>query len=653
MDGTFRATAVELATAADQDMKNARPLFASDARLTEGRTGHDAGTRLLAELILHDNAETPFCIGLFGAPGAGKTRMIEGVVAATEQLAAAAAEAGLATPFVAELLVVRVDCGGEDDPAALLGGAVFDRLAVTSPVLAAELRHAGADPAEAARAAGETLDETRRRLDAGRQALETLSGRDARLAESVLETPGSRVDSYARAKRYRLEGVLAQFGFDVTDPVATYKEFVRHAAEGAAGGVSQTALALRSLYAYKGQTRLILSAVVLLALAWGCSLVRGNQASWVGSLRGTGEGAAQSADWIQAHLPWLGPIETGLLVLAVLLLLLNLWRAARFVLPVSRGIDLLQQDLESRRRELSSLIAHATRRVDALSAEAELASRAAAEAERRAGRPGQIAGALRPSGLTPSGSAPAAFFRALARAMAEASAGAPRRILVAIDGLDGRSPGAAAGILAAVRSLFGPGLVTVVAVSPHHLMAGFSETDPAAAAAQLARCVQVPYRVGVAEASDSAKRAYAASLIDGAGSHEEPAVDVDARQSLLQRPWQPREAETLAALAPFAGETPRAVKRLVNLYRIARADVRLRDAPRPVFTALALALALDAHGFPDDLTALERASHGEAPGDATVLRRALAVAREASGELVELGQAQRALDVAASYSSRP
>lgn len=628
-----------------------RPLFATDTGASEAPS-RDPAVDLLAELILHRAAETPFCIGLFGAPGAGKTTMLETVTAATRQLAAAAAEAGLATPFVADLLVVRVDAAGDGDPAALLGGAVFDRLAGANPALAAELRHAGVDPAAAARAATEALDEARVRLDASRQALETLGGRDARLADTVLDTPGTQVDGYARAKRGRLEAILGRFGFDVTDPVATYKDLVRQAAEGTAGGLSQAGFAVRALVAYKGQTRLLLGAVLLLALAWGCSLLRGDQASWVGALRGTSEGAAPAADWVQAHLAWFGAIETVLLLLAVLLLVINLGRAARFVLPISRGIDLLQQDLEGRRRELSGLIARATRRTDALAAEAELASQAVAEAERRAGHAGRTpVDVVRPEGLTPSGSAPAAFFRDLASAMAEARAGSPRRILVAVDGLDDRPAQAAAGMLAAIRALLGPGIVTVAAVSPHHLTAGFSETDPASAAAQLARCIQVPYRVGLTESSDGARRAYAASLIEGGSSGDQPA-ERDARQSMLERPWQRGEADTVAALAPFAGETPRAVKRFVNLYRIARADPRLADAPLPVFTGLAIALALDAHGFPDDLTALEQASHGEAPGHSTLLRRAVAAAREASGEPVELGQAQRALDVAASYSNR-
>lgn len=133
MDGTFKAAVEGLAAGGSPEGKLARTLFAADAGAAAALPGRDAGASLLAELILHQDVETPFCIGLFGAPGAGKTRLLDGVTAAAERLAAAATEAGLATPFVADLLVVRVDGGREGDAAALLGGAVFDRLAATAP----------------------------------------------------------------------------------------------------------------------------------------------------------------------------------------------------------------------------------------------------------------------------------------------------------------------------------------------------------------------------------------------------------------------------------------------------------------------------------------------------------------------------------------
>ena len=42
-------------------------------------------------------------------------------------------------------------------------------------------------------------------------------------------------------------------------------------------------------------------------------------------------------DWLQAHLNWLATLRTAAIAIAILCVLVNLWRAFRFVQPVSRG----------------------------------------------------------------------------------------------------------------------------------------------------------------------------------------------------------------------------------------------------------------------------------------------------------------------------
>lgn len=651
-----------------------RALVTPDRPTGDDELGRAADAAFLAEVVMHRQAETPFCLGLFGAAGSGKSFFLDRMMQAVTAIGAGAAGTGVAGPFLSDVLVVRVDAARGGDAGTCLADAVFEALSSAWPTLAADLSHAGADPQEAARDAAESLNDARRRLDTERQGLEALGGREARLVEGVLETPGSRVDGYARANRSRIERALRQFGFSVADPVGTYKDLVREGAE-SDGWAGRLGLGLRSLWAYRGQGRLIVLAILFALLAGGLQLAQANQQGWIGSLRETGDKAGAIADWAQAHVAWLAPLHTAALVVALAALAWAAVRAARFLQPILKGVSLLRHDLDQRRRDIKGQLAHQTRRVDGLTAEVEAAAQRAAKAERRAGaRP--LAGASPPKrsgSLTPADAPRAmavAFFRDLAAAMAApaeaavpsldgpaagtvAARSAPRRIVVAIDGLDRRPSEAAAVFLDAARELFGVGFVTVFAAGHAHLAAGFGETDPAFALSQIARCVQLAYRVDGASGTEAARTAYAARLLEGTPAPtRSPAEAVDVRRSSLDRPWRPREAQTVAALSVFAGETPRAVKHFVNVYRVARGDPHLRDAPPPVFTALAMALALDAHGFPEDLAALERASHGEPASESTVLRRALAVAREASGELVELGQAQRALDVARRYSTR-
>ncbi len=658
VQGSFGVSAAEAVNVLKPPAE--RPLVSPDRPVGPDELGRAEDARFLAEVALHRRLDTPFCIALFGRAGSGKTFLLNQIVQALDRLGEAARAAGGESVLMGDAVAVHVDAAQPGQPGSLLAAAVLDRLAVTHAALAADLVHAGADPAEAARLANEALDDLRRRHQAENQVLDDLGSREARLVETVLDAPGSSLDAYARGHRSAIESALRQFGFGGADGLGTYKSLVREAAE-SPGLPARLGLSLRALWAYRGQTRLLLIAVVAALLAWGIEDLAADQDSWIAALRGTTDKAGSVADWAAAHAHWLGPLHTAAVVVCLLALANVALRATRFLRPIFKGAGLLARDLDGRSRDLKGLLAHQTRLGDGLAAEVEAAARHAGEAERRAGpRPTETAPRQRAGGrarATSEEDQAKAVLDRLAQLMSDGASGghhAPGRLILAIDNVDARTGAEAAALLQGVRQLLGPGFVSIVAASRAHLAEGFGELDPARAFAQFERCIQVGYRLDAGAPAQASWPDFATRLIDAREPLRPtmPPGAPDATHSALDRPWRPREAETMAALAGFAGDTPRAVKRYVNLYRIARADPHLREAPAPVFTALALALALDAHGLPDDLDALAKASHGEAPGDSTLLRRALAVAREASGEPVELGQAQRGIEVAGRYAAR-
>ena len=134
--------------------------------------------------------------------------------------------------------------------------------------LAHEAAQAVRDPHVAAREAAERVSEARHRLHAERQILHDLDGRRAKLAETVLyETAGSQVDAYARVNRSKIEARLRSFGFTQPDPLDAYRDLVRDVAE--AGQAGRFSVFLRALWAYRGQTKLLVAAVILFLAAWG------------------------------------------------------------------------------------------------------------------------------------------------------------------------------------------------------------------------------------------------------------------------------------------------------------------------------------------------------------------------------------------------
>lgn len=588
-------------------------VFATDYAGGPDHLNGDTEAAFLAEVAGHGAVETPLCIGLFGPPGSGKSTLLSNLLAAVSRLSSAAEQAGLATPFLGNIATIHLEAEAGTSPATSLTRQVAAALAPTHPRLAADASHAGADPRVAAREAGERLNDARQRLATERRTLDDMAGRQALLADSVLfETAGSRIDSYARSNRARIERSLRGFGFE-SDSLEAYKALVRDSAE-AGGPLAQGTSGLRAFWAYRGQTRLLVIAVLLFLAAWGLGTLIDNQGSLVDSLRSSTEKAGSTADWAAAHWHWLLPIKQLAEIAAVAALLLNGVRAVRFIQLVRKGTALLRHDVEGRRRDLDGMLAHQTQRVDNLTRDADLASQLAADAETRLTR-SATAGSPSAAPLRSDSGAVSAqadgvrsFFKAIGQAMKAASndrlpssgSAAPSRIVVGIDGLDDLPPGEASPYLRAIRSLLHhPGFVTVIAADRAHLSSELAETDPALATARLDRIVQIPYSLGTRNGWSQAIP-FARALLGDETEADRRSRPFDVTNSALDRPWLASELSVLEALVPFAGSTPRTVKRFVNLYRVARADPRLQDSDTQELAGLALGLALAPSGISMD-----------------------------------------------------
>ena len=633
---------------------DALPVFAAESQAADA-LDRDAAAALLAEVALHRRAETPLALGILGPAGSGKSRFLGAILERAGRLAAAAAGLGGAArpgPFVGRVVTARVEAVPGREPAGLIVSGVLAALSEAHAGFAEDAVHAGGDPREAARLAGERVNALRRSLDAERQALDELGTRRARLTETVLfEGAGSRLDAYARANRARIETRLRAFGLPASDPIRSFKELVRDGAERSGG--SRLGLTLRAVWGYKGQGTLLALAAVLAALGWAAGSAAEDPAPLSAWLAGFGDRFVAVTDWARAHLDLLAPVSHIALALAALSVLALVVRAARFLSPLYRGIALLKGDLSARRRDLDGLLAHQTRRVDGLAAEAEAAQR------RADGRRG--------TGLSDHGSALAAelfglvrtpavaaehFFARLGDAVAGGEDGAPERLLVALDGLDRLSPADLAGLLGtAHRLLARPGIVTLVALERDAASAALGEFDPAGAAARLDRMVQLSYDIGAAtpDAGLLAERLLAPGTVPAAAT-----PDLDASRSALDRPFDATESALVKRLAPFTGGTPRGVKRFVNAYRVARADPRLAHATPASLAMLALSLALDGTGAGSEVAAFDESlARGKVAVDqGSEVGQAFATAVSVLGTEMASGDLRRGLAVARSYTRR-
>ena len=601
----------------------------ADALGVEGTIGH------LAELASHKGTATPLCIGLLGGAGSGKSFALTKLVARIGEIAAAATST--AGPFLSRIHSQRIDAANLDGEAATgLAGRLHTGLRDAYPDLARELALSARDPQVALREVNEKLDEARRRLDSERRALDDAGSRRARLTETVLyEAAGSQVDAYARANRAGIENRLVAFGV-TGDPIRNYKDLVQLVA----GSGGKLGLALRSLWAFKGQTKLIVAAIVLAATGFGLGIALDDQELWLASLRSGPQAGAAVATWAETHIGLLGTARGGAFILAGLAIVANLWRATAFLQPILKGARLLDGDLDARRRDLDSLYAHQTKRVDALDADVEQLTRESAEAERRAGGTGARAA---PSPFVTAGGAMQAhdFFAVLTRMMTNARGpAAPQRIVLALDHLDAVAPERARQILDAAHRAAGPEVVILAAVDAARLAKGLPDTD------DLARWIQVPLWLDVA--ADARDYSSLVQAVLGHGGRPPVTQKPDTRRSALDEPVNDDEASLLTALAGLAGPSPRTVKRFVNLYTLARLDGDHRGA-------LGLMLALALGGTPAEKTIVGEQladAASNAPFDlpqASARLRAALEAADASGRFTT-GEAAKAARRAAMFS---
>ena len=236
------------------------------------------------------------------------------------------------------------------------------------------------------------------------------------------------------------------------------------------GPGGRAGVALRSVWAYGGQRRLLIWAIVAFVRASPSACCPRDAA--LTAIRGVAA-AEPVADWISAHADWFETAAKIFYLLGALLLALNLWRAISFSSLLLRGAQLLNLDVRDRRRDLENRVARLNQRVAALSAEAEAAAKRAEAAARRAGgkaharAPGPDFLERAMSRRRPRGH----FSQRSANASATGrAASAPDRLVFVIDNLDALPAGAAIAWIEAAQSVIGAGSIGIMALDPARLV---------------------------------------------------------------------------------------------------------------------------------------------------------------------------------------
>ena len=579
------------------------PLFHADSAVCPPLSDYPA-LDLLAELAVHGQTQTPLTIGLFGDPGAGKSHALQTLAKRAQGLSAASRPGG---PFLQGVSAVQVDASSlQGDAASGLASALHEALLAedSGSRLAMTAVEAATDPHAAAREAAQNLEDIRQRHLVEQKTLEELKGRRERINETLLfETSNNRIDDYARRNRRRLEGGFHRFGFS-GDAIALYKDLVRELLD-RPGPRSRLSAFANSVWAYGKQASLLVWATALFLLGWAMGLVERARGDLLASLRATMEGAAEPANWIEGHTHWLTYLSNAAITLALLCLALNVWRAARFTMPLLQGVRLLEAEADKRRADLDGLIAWQAKQADRLGAEAQNLSALAQATERRAreriasGGPSARNPFAAP-GAEPKGLDARLYLDAIQQGLG--AQGAPKRILILLDGLEALpTPQASALVDAVHHCLNRSGFVLAMAAQAAQLTAGWG--GAAEAARRIERYVQAPFTVRMIR-DEQASIAYAHQLLGAAPEWE--ASPLDASSSALDRPIKPVETHLLGKLAGFAGETPRAMKRYLNLWRLARPLAADSGA-------LALMLALDNGASTGELAAMGAAMDLEEP----------------------------------------
>ena len=339
----------------------------------------------LAHLCVTPQVQTPFLAAILGPSGAGKTFALRRLAQTIEQLSASS---GTASGQAAQRVVLaRVDASiGVEAPVAIASAAyaALDRDSgdVDYSGLLDEIRHAGADPHRAASAASDRHDDLVRKLEAERTQRDDVEAKRARLADALaFDTPGSRIDVFARAHRGTIESQLRRFGLAGSDADSSYRNLARDVSTIGAGG--QVGVVLRSIWAYGSQARLLLWGVFAFVLAFILRFLHGQTAT--DAIEHGSDSLKPAGDWVTAHGDWFDRAAQILFLLGALAIALNLWRALGFSNLLLRGARLLTQETRDRRQDLEARAARLNQRVAALTAEADAAAKRAEVASQRAG----------------------------------------------------------------------------------------------------------------------------------------------------------------------------------------------------------------------------------------------------------------------------
>jgi hypothetical protein len=621
------------------------PIFLGDS--ADGADLLNAGqiVQPLAHLCVTPQVQTPFLAAILGPSGAGKTFALRRLAQTIEQLSASSGTAS--GQAVQRVVLARVDASiGVEAPVAIASAAysALDRESgdVDYSGLLDEIRHAGSDPHRAASAASDRHDDLVRKLEAERTQRDEVEAKRARLADALaFDTPGSRIDVFARAHRGTIESQLRRFGLAGSDADSSYRNLARDVSTIGAGG--QVGVVLRSIWAYGSQARLLLWGVFAFMLAFILRFLHGQTAT--DAIEHGSDSLKPAGDWVAAHGDWFDRAAQILFLLGALAIALNLWRALGFSNLLLRGARLLTQETRDRRQDLEARAARLNQRVAALTAEAEAAGKRAEVASQRAGG----VNAMRAPGpefleasQAPSGAA-REFLTALgARVGHSAGAGpAPDRLIVVVDNLDALSPTAAVSWIDAAQGVIGPGFIGLLAFDPGRLSAVLG--GPREARRRLGKWLQVT--VNLPARKDADGELVVARLLS-AGDHSASAPDTAIAATLVE-PLSAAETALLAALAPLAAHSPRDAKRFLNAYRLARCS----KSARPV-TALMQAVA-----FADDdaqTAMLERLADGS--GELTdisgppALVEAVKAARVANNGPISIEEARAAAEIALRYA---
>ncbi len=559
-----------------------------------------------AELLRRPDAPTPFAIGLLAPAGGGKSSALAWL---TRKLG------GPGAPPVAALRAADLAAEPERALAAALYRALSPAYGPLANEAAQEGAHVGADAGAYARAAHEKLDALRKKLHGERQTLAQTEARRASLAETLLyDTPGSRINSFARRIRAAFEPRLRRFGFS-GDSLANFKDLTRDLAE-TGGPSARIVSSLRALYAFQGQKSLLAYAVLCFILNWAANWLTYNKKAWLSGLASSSTQGAQASEFLNGHVDWLSQAAHGFALLGLVLLGLNVWRAFNFMQPLFYGAGLLDEDIAAKRHELDQTLAHQARSVDLLGAETAAVARQASEAERRADAAGATRhppAFLEADAATQKRDLALGFLHCLSQLIANGGNGAPPRLVVTVDGFESVAQPAA--LFDRLHDLLArQGIVAVYALDPEVFAAGRPN---------LLRRIQLPLRLDAGQKGETV-----------------PAL------APLDAPFSPLATRLIGAMAPLTGDGPRTQKRLRNLFRFLRPAP---EAPKGLQAALALFLAAQLGASPEDRRSLNDALAGDgenfAPIGSATLHEALTNASVIEG-LIGKAEARQAAALA-------